>query len=89
MVLFIHRPALLGLSELPEDFAELIIAKNRSGEMGEINLKFNGDIVKFTDSNESLVDYAEKIAGSNARVQSVSSLEQDNPVVGPYDPFVY
>ena len=58
MVLFIHRPSMLGLSETGDDFAELLIAKNRSGEMGIINLKFNGDLVKFTESNESLAEYA-------------------------------
>ena len=58
MVLFIHRPALLGLSEFGDDHAELLISKNRSGEMGVIPLRFNGDQVRFTEDNMSLADYA-------------------------------
>ena len=84
MVLFIHRPALLGLSEDPVDMAELVIAKNRSGEMGVINLTFNGDLVKFTESNESLADYAGKTVDDSHPVQ------QDNWVYGTisgYNPF--
>ncbi len=58
MVLFIHRPALLGLSEFGDDHAELLISKNRSGEMGIIPLRFNGEQVRFTEDNMSLADYA-------------------------------
>ena len=58
MVIFIHRPALLGLSEDGLDRAELIIAKNRAGEMGIIPLRFNGDQVRFTEDSMSLGDYA-------------------------------
>lgn len=85
MVLFIHRPALLGLSDLPEDFAELIIAKNRSGEMGEINLKFNGEIVQFTERDE--YKYDETTGEWQGPVQSVSPWDQLNGIVGQYDPF--
>lgn len=58
MVLFIHRPAKLGLSEMGEDYAELIIEKNRAGEAAVIQLHFNGDLVKFTEARESLSNYA-------------------------------
>ena len=57
MVLFIHRPALLGLTEFDDDGAELIIAKNRAGEMGIIPLHFNGDQVRFTEGNSSFSSY--------------------------------
>ena len=87
MVLFIHRPALLGLSEGPADIAELVIAKNRSGEMGVINLAFNGDLVKFTESNGSLAEYAEKVADGSYPSQGGSSWDQVNMAVGTYDPF--
>ena len=60
MVLFIHRPALLGLAENGDDPAELIIAKNRAGEMAVIPLHFNGDQVRFTEAGESLMDYAKR-----------------------------
>lgn len=65
MVLFIHRPGLLGLSDSCEDLAELVIAKNRSGEMGVINLKFDGERTKFTESGESLADYAARVPSSD------------------------
>ena len=58
MVLFINRPAKLGLSEMGEDYAELIIEKNRAGEAAVIKLHFNGDLVKFSEDHESLADYA-------------------------------
>ena len=61
MVLFIHRPALLGLSEDGIDRAELIIAKNRAGEMGIIPLEFDGDHVTFTEETISLADRASSI----------------------------
>ena len=85
--LFIHRPALLGLSEGPADIAELVIAKNRSGEMGIINLNFNGDLVKFTESSESLADYAGKAVDDVHPVQRASSWDQVNMAEGSYDPF--
>lgn len=62
MVLFIHRPALLGLTEEQVDQAELSIAKNRAGETAIIDMTFNGDLVKFTESSESLSGYAERVA---------------------------
>lgn len=67
MVLFIHRPSLLGLSE-DNDMgqAELIIAKNRAGEMTVIPLRFNGDQVKFTEASESVPVYAEATSVHNA-----------------------
>jgi len=82
MVLFIHRPALLGLGEGPADGAELVIAKNRSGEMGVIPLSFNGDLVKFEESRESLSEYA-----GRAPVQAPSSWDRVSGTVGSYDPF--
>lgn len=66
MVLFIHRPALLGLSEDGIDRAELIIAKNRAGEMGIIPLRFNGDQVTFTEDTMSLSDYASAVIVESA-----------------------
>ena len=87
MVLFIHRPSLLGLCEGPADIAELIIAKNRSGETGVIDLKFNGELTKFTENNESFSEYAEKdISGDNA-IPSVNPWNQVNLTSEAYDPF--
>ena len=83
MVLFIHRPALLGLSEDGIDRAELIIAKNRAGEIGIIPLRFNGDKVRFNEDTMSLSDYA-----STAPVQSAMSAYDITPDPSDgYSPF--
>lgn len=79
IVLFIHRPALLGLTENGIDHAELIIAKNRSGEMGVINLYFNGDLVKFKESSESLADYAARIISYEMGTTSSYAGEEHEP----------
>ncbi len=85
MVLFIHRPALLGLSESGDDLAELIIAKNRAGEMAVIPLHFNGDQVRFTETGESLSDYATRVPIPSA--VNVESPEDISPSPGnePYN----
>lgn len=87
MVLFIHRPALLGLSEDPADMAELVIAKNRSGELGIINLTFNGDLVKFSEASESLSNVATAMPSAPIQPQRKSAWEQVNRTVGSYNPF--
>ena len=87
MVLFIHRPALLGLSEEPTDMAELVIAKNRSGEMGIINLTFNGDLVKFSETSESLSSIAASAPTVPVQPQRVSAWDNVNETVGIYNPF--
>ena len=83
MVLFIHRPALLGLTEGSEDIAELSIAKNRSGEMAIIKLSFSGDIVKFS---ESLGEHAKKVKRGELPPQDLMPWEQPGGA-GQYDPF--
>lgn len=84
IVLFIHRPKLLGLTEGTEDIAELIIAKNRSGEMGIVELTFNGDIVKFS---ESLNEHVEKIKKGGIQPQDITPWEQPSGAAEQYDPF--
>ena len=49
MVIFIHRPGMLGMSEDLSE-AEIIIAKNRSGQVGTIPMRYNGDLVRFEDA---------------------------------------
>ena len=84
MVLFIHRPAKLGLSEMGEDYAELIIEKNRAGEAAIIHLHFNGDLVKFSEDHESLADYAAKPIPSAANSPSPVDITP-TPGYAPYD----
>ena len=84
MVLFIHRPAKLGLSEMGEDYAELIIEKNRAGEAAIIHLHFNGDLVKFSEDHESLADYAAKPIPSSVNAPSPVDITP-TPGYAPYD----
>ena len=56
MVLFIHRPDALGLSENPADkeLTQIIIAKHRNGETGDVPMLFKGEQIRFVEPNESL-----------------------------------
>ena len=88
IVLFINQPSKLGLTELPDNFAELSIAKNRAGETGIINLTFNGDLVKFTENSETLYELAER-ASSAPKSNTIPSSDWNrvSGAVGSYDPF--
>ena len=57
MVLFIHRPDFLGLSETPEgkETTYVIIAKHRNGETGEIPMRFKSERVKFIENEDTLI----------------------------------
>ena len=88
MVLFIHRPALLGITEQSEDFAELIIAKNRAGETAVIPMTFNGDLTKFSETSESLSEVASRMSsGVPGQPNPANAWGQVNVAVGQYNPF--
>ena len=88
MVLFIHRPALLGLSEQAEDYSELVIAKNRAGEMAVIPMSFNGDLTKFSEASESLTEFASRVSSAwEVQGEPGSSWDHVNNAVGQYNPF--
>ena len=53
-VIFLHRPEYYGITEDDEGrpteyMANLIIAKNRNGKMGEVVIEFNQSLRKFID----------------------------------------
>lgn len=56
MVIFIHRPDMMGLSETQEDRekTQIIIAKHRNGQTAEIDMKFKSERVKFVEADEDL-----------------------------------
>ena len=56
MVIFIHRPEFVGLSENPEDKekTQIIIAKHRNGETRDIDRVFKSERVKFMEMDEAL-----------------------------------
>ncbi|MBQ3711447.1 MAG: replicative DNA helicase [Bacteroidales bacterium] len=57
MVIFIHRPDYLGLSENPEDKekTQIIIAKHRNGETKDIDMVFRSEQVRFMEPDDTLV----------------------------------
>lgn len=56
MVIFIHRPDFVGLSDNPEDKekTQIIIAKHRNGETCDIDMVFKSEQIKFMEMNDSL-----------------------------------
>ncbi len=82
MVIFVHRPDFLGLSENPEDKnkTQLIIAKHRNGEIGEIDMIFKSDEVKFMEADDNLLAHVD---GSPYEVGS--AMNDDFPADG-YNP---
>ena len=56
MVIFIHRPDAIGLSENVEDRerCQIIIAKHRNGQTAEIDMRFKHDQVRFIEPDQSL-----------------------------------
>ena len=56
MVIFIHRPDYLGLSENPGDKeqTQIIIAKHRNGETKDIPMLFKSEQVRFVEMNDAL-----------------------------------
>ena len=85
IVLFVNRPGQLGY-DYPEDFAELVIAKNRAGELGIINLKYDGSLTKFTEGG-GVDEYARDLAAGRPAAPAYTSWDQVNGTVGQYDPF--
>jgi len=57
MVIFVHRPDYLGLSENPEDkeATQIIIAKHRNGQTAEIPMRFKSNQVRFVEVTDDLV----------------------------------
>ena len=56
MVIFIHRPDYIGMSENPEDRekTQIIIAKHRNGETLDIDMTFKSDQIRFMELDEAL-----------------------------------
>lgn len=60
IVVFLHRPGLIGLADDPEEQAktEVIFAKNRNGQAGSVNMRYVGHLMKFEDEHHSLYESA-------------------------------
>ena len=83
IVIFLHRPGLLGFSEEPDDFfkTEILIKKNRAGELGKINTRFHGEQVRFTEEKNNTV------ATAKALPQQTWSPFDMGPGFNPLDEF--
>lgn len=84
MVLFIHRADYQGLSDDPEDKGKttLIIAKHRNGEIGDVNLYFRSEKVRFEDPADSYSD--DQFGGGVATYQSMAN-QGVNQDLGEWD----
>ena len=81
MVLFIHRADYQGLSDNPGDVGktQLIIAKHRNGEIGNIPMTFRASEVRFVDNEESLVDAAGNYPSYRSNYIPASDLSVSDP----------
>ena len=66
MVIFVHRPDYLGLAETEngKETTQIIIAKHRNGETGEIDMLFKSEQVRFVEMDQTLVRQAEALRPS-------------------------
>lgn len=93
MVIFIHRPGMIGMSDdLTE--AEILIAKNRSGQIGTIPMRYNGDLVRFEDARPLFYQSTmNETSRPNVRQDSRKedsykpNVVQDTQQKMPYNPF--
>ena len=60
IVVFLHRPGLIGLADDPEEQAktEVIFAKNRNGQVGSVNMRYVGHLMKFEDEHHTFYESA-------------------------------
>ena len=58
IVLFVHRPDAIGLGDTVEDkeYTEIIIAKNRNGQIDTIPMRFKGNQLRFVEEADSLTN---------------------------------
>ena len=76
MVIFIHRPDFVGLSENPEDKEKttIIIAKHRNGETTDIDMIFKSEQIRFMELDEAL-----DVQAAQAGRQIGSAMNSDAP----------
>ena len=91
IVVFLHRPGLLGLSDDPDEQAktEVIFAKNRNGQVGSVNMRYVGHLMKFEDERTLLYESAmnDPTPIPNPAQTSVSLPPQHTEFYNPFDEF--
>ncbi|MGP1393662.1 MAG: DnaB-like helicase C-terminal domain-containing protein, partial [Candidatus Cryptobacteroides sp.] len=81
MVIFVHRPDYLGLSETPDgkETTQIIIAKHRNGETADVPMRFKSEMVRFVEMDDTLTNQAAEVA---------SAMNDDfGPISGDFSPF--
>ena len=80
MVIFIHRPDYIGMSENPEDRekTQIIIAKHRNGETRDIDMVFKSDQVRFMEISDTLASQASAPVESRMNDLSYNPFEGDD-----------
>jgi len=84
MVLFIHRPERYGITEDSEGnsligIADIIIAKHRNGAVGEIQLRFRGELAKFMDlEGETMEGFNQAPEDSGTFGSKMNSADDNN-----------
>ena len=76
---------MLGMSEdLTE--AEILIAKNRSGQVGAIPMRYNGDLVRFEDARPLIYQSAMNEMDRQVAAQQKPKEQSYNPNAAPVAP---
>ena len=76
VVIFIHRPDYVGLSDSAEDRekTQIIIAKHRNGETKDIDMVFKSEQIRFLEMDDALDRMASR---------PIESAMNDEPAFGP------
>ena len=88
IVVFLHRPGLIGLAEDPDEQAktEVIFAKNRNGQIGSVEMRYVGHLMKFEDVQPTF--YESAINSEPVRTPARKEVTyQTQMVQQPYNPF--
>jgi replicative DNA helicase len=75
LVLFIHRPEKLGITEDGVGnsligLAEIIVAKHRNGEIGDVQMRFRAQEAKFLDMNDQEIQSADGVRTYESRMNN-------------------
>jgi replicative DNA helicase len=84
MVMFVYRPSYYGIDVengmSTEGLAKLIIAKHRSGEPGDVNLRFVERFVRFENMYDSIQTPEAMILNSQMNREINTTLEKDETI---------
>jgi replicative DNA helicase len=83
MVMFIYRPEYYQLETLEDgtstkNLAEIIIAKNRAGSLGDVRLQFIGPLTKFSDYNHFDFKDETDFSGGGSQMTPNYSVDDEN-----------